>query len=201
MGRLDEVVLFDPLGPRAAGAHRRPAAVRAGGPGRAARATRCAIPPRRRPRWPATRPRAYGARELRRKVGRAVEQALADRIASGDAGPGAAFHRGCRPGRSDRAGQRRHGRLRVNPARPAKQAIRQNARRSAGLAPAGRGHFCGWANGGTGALPGLPGGSRLRLFRPGAQHRQRPVRPRKEHAGQKQHQRVGREQKRLVLHK
>ena len=33
----------------------------------------------------------YGARELRRTVVRAVEQALADRIASGEAMPGASF--------------------------------------------------------------------------------------------------------------
>ena len=90
MGRLDEMVLFDPLGPeqlthiadrllcelenRAAQQgytlhHTRAAAAALAG---------TEIPP-------------YGARELRRKVGRAVEQALADRIASGDAGPGAAF--------------------------------------------------------------------------------------------------------------
>ena len=34
---------------------------------------------------------AYGARELRRKVSRAVEQALADRIAAGTARPGVIF--------------------------------------------------------------------------------------------------------------
>ena len=34
---------------------------------------------------------AYGARELRRKVSRAVEQALADRIAAGTARPGVLF--------------------------------------------------------------------------------------------------------------
>ncbi|MFZ1272204.1 MAG: hypothetical protein WAQ76_03030, partial [Gemmiger qucibialis] len=33
----------------------------------------------------------YGARELRRKVSRAVEQALADRIAAGTARPGVLF--------------------------------------------------------------------------------------------------------------
>ena len=33
----------------------------------------------------------YGARELRRTVGRAVEQALADRIAAGTAHPGASY--------------------------------------------------------------------------------------------------------------
>lgn len=34
---------------------------------------------------------SYGARDLRRRVTRAVEQALADRIASGDAAPGSSF--------------------------------------------------------------------------------------------------------------
>lgn len=34
---------------------------------------------------------AYGARDLRRKVSRAVEQALADRIAAGTAQPGVPY--------------------------------------------------------------------------------------------------------------
>ena len=90
MGRLDETVLFDPLGPEQLTAiadrllteleqraarqgytlHHTPAAARllAGD----------TVPP-------------YGARELRRKVGRAVEQALADRIAAGTAHPGASY--------------------------------------------------------------------------------------------------------------
>lgn len=90
LGRLDETVLFDPLGPEQLAAiadrllteleeraarqgytlHHTPAAARllAGD----------TVPP-------------YGARELRRKVGRAVEQALADRIAAGTAEPGASY--------------------------------------------------------------------------------------------------------------
>ena len=55
-----------------------------------ARATPCAIPRRLPRRWQDTVP-AYGARELRRKVSRAVEQALADRIAAGTARPGVLF--------------------------------------------------------------------------------------------------------------
>ncbi len=90
MGRLDETVLFDPLGPEQLTAiadrllaeleeraarqgytlHHTPAAARA--------LAGDAVPP-------------YGARELRRKVGRAVEQALADRIAAGTAHPGASY--------------------------------------------------------------------------------------------------------------
>ena len=90
MGRLDETVLFDPLGPeqlagiadrllveleqRAARQgytlHHTPAAAKvlAGDE----------VPP-------------YGARELRRTVSRAVEQALADRIAAGTAHPGTVY--------------------------------------------------------------------------------------------------------------
>ena len=90
MGRLDETVLFDPLGPeqlariadrllveleqRAARQgytlHHTPAAAKmlAGDK----------VPP-------------YGARELRRTVSRAVEQALADRIAAGTAHPGTVY--------------------------------------------------------------------------------------------------------------
>ena len=37
----------------------------------------------------------YGARELRRQVDRAVEQALADRIAAGTAAPGARYTADC----------------------------------------------------------------------------------------------------------
>lgn len=90
MGRIDEVVLFDPLGPaqltgiadrllceleeRAARQgytlHHTPAAAKALAGEK--------VPP-------------YGARELRRTVSRAVEQALADRIAAGTAHPGTAY--------------------------------------------------------------------------------------------------------------
>ena len=90
MGRLDEIVLFDPLGPeqlagiadrllveleqRAARQgytlHHTPAAAKALAGDR--------VPP-------------YGARELRRTVSRAVEQALADRIAAGTAQPGTVY--------------------------------------------------------------------------------------------------------------
>ncbi len=89
MGRLDEVVLFDPLGPGqlAAIADRllRELEQRAAAQGYTLRHTPAAakalaggsVPP-------------YGARELRRTVSRAVEQALADRIAAG-AQPGSAY--------------------------------------------------------------------------------------------------------------
>lgn len=90
MGRLDETVLFDPLGPeqlagiadrllveleqRAARQgytlHHTPAAARVLAGDK--------VPP-------------YGARELRRTVSRAVEQALADRIAAGTAHPGTVY--------------------------------------------------------------------------------------------------------------
>ena len=87
MGRLDDVVLFDPLGPAqlAAIADRLLCELEE----RAARQGYTLT------RYPAalagdTVP-AYGARELRRKVSRAVEQALADRIAAGTARPGVLF--------------------------------------------------------------------------------------------------------------
>lgn len=90
MGRLDETVLFDPLGPeqlagiadrllveleqRAARQgytlHHTPAAAKVLAGDK--------VPP-------------YGARELRRTVSRAVEQALADRIAVGTAHPGTVY--------------------------------------------------------------------------------------------------------------
>ena len=90
MGRLDETVLFDPLGPeqlagiadrllveleqRAARQgytlHHTPAAAKVLAGNK--------VPP-------------YGARELRRTVSRAVEQALADRIAAGTAHPGTVY--------------------------------------------------------------------------------------------------------------
>ena len=90
MGRLDEVVLFDPLGPQQL-AHIADRLLceledRAARQGYTLRHTPAAAAALAGDETP-----AYGARELRRKVGRAVEQALADRIASGDAGPGAAF--------------------------------------------------------------------------------------------------------------
>ena len=90
MGRLDEVVVFDPLGPEqlAGIADRllRELEVRAAGQGYLLTHTASAakvlagdtVPP-------------YGARELRRKVSRAVEQALADRIAAGTAHPGTLY--------------------------------------------------------------------------------------------------------------
>ena len=90
MGRLDETVLFDPLGPQQLAAiadrllteleeraaqqgytlHHTPAAARCLAGDK--------VPP-------------YGARELRRTVSRAVEQALADRIAAGTARAGAVY--------------------------------------------------------------------------------------------------------------
>ena len=90
MGRLDETVLFDPLGPQqlAAIADRLLCELeeRAARQGytlhHTAAAARCLagekVPP-------------YGARELRRTVSRAVEQALADRIAAGTAQTGAVY--------------------------------------------------------------------------------------------------------------
>ncbi|MCI6082551.1 AAA family ATPase [bacterium] len=90
MGRLDDVVLFDPLGPEQlrAIADRLLTELeeRAAGQGYTLRhtpAVAAALAGRETP--------AYGARELRRKVSRAVEQALADRIAAGTARPGVIF--------------------------------------------------------------------------------------------------------------
>ena len=90
MGRLDETVLFDPLGPeQLAGIADRPLVEleqRAARQGYTLHHTPAAakvlagdkVPP-------------YGARELRRTVSRAVEQALADRIAAGTAHPGTVY--------------------------------------------------------------------------------------------------------------
>ena len=90
MGRLDETVLFDPLGPRQleAIADRllRELEARAAHQGYTLHHTPAAarilagekVPP-------------YGARELRRTVSRAVEQALADRIAAGTAQAGTVY--------------------------------------------------------------------------------------------------------------
>ena len=90
MGRMDEVVLFDPLGPeqltriadRLLGELEQRAAVQGYTLHHTAAAAAALA---------GTETPSYGARELRRKVGRAVEQALADRIASGDTMPGASF--------------------------------------------------------------------------------------------------------------
>ena len=90
MGRLDETVLFDPLGPeQLAGIADRllvELELRAARQGYTLHHTPAAakvlagdkVPP-------------YGARELRRTVSRAVEQALADRIAAGTAHPGTVY--------------------------------------------------------------------------------------------------------------
>ena len=90
MGRLDETVLFDPLGPeQLAGIADRllvELEQRAARQGYTLHHTSAAakvlagdkVPP-------------YGARELRRTVSRAVEQALADRIAAGTAHPGTVY--------------------------------------------------------------------------------------------------------------
>ena len=90
MGRLDETVLFDPLGPeQLAGIADRllvELEQRAARQGYTLHHTPTAakvlagdkVPP-------------YGARELRRTVSRAVEQALADRIAAGTAHPGTVY--------------------------------------------------------------------------------------------------------------
>ena len=90
MGRLDEIVMFDPLSPEelAAIADKMllELEVRAAAQGYILRHT-AAVPAA----LAGTEASPYGARDLRRKVGRAVEQALADRIASGEATPGASF--------------------------------------------------------------------------------------------------------------
>ena len=90
MGRLDDVVLFDPLGPAqlAAIADRLLCELeeRAARQGYTLRHTPAATAVLAGDTVP-----AYGARELRRKVSRAVEQALADRIAAGTARPGVLF--------------------------------------------------------------------------------------------------------------
>ena len=90
MGRLDDVVLFDPLGPPqlAAIADRLLCELeeRAARQGYTLRHTPAAAAALAGDTVP-----AYGARELRRKVSRAVEQALADRIAAGTARPGVLF--------------------------------------------------------------------------------------------------------------
>ena len=90
MGRLDEVVLFDPLGPEQLRAiadrllsELEERAARQGYVLRHTPAVAAALAGKEPP--------AYGARELRRKVSRAVEQALADRIAAGTAQPGVPF--------------------------------------------------------------------------------------------------------------
>ena len=90
MGRLDDVVLFDPLGPAqlAAIADRLLCELeeRAARQGYTLRHTPAAAAALAGDTVP-----AYGARELRRKVSRAVEQALAARIAAGTARPGVLF--------------------------------------------------------------------------------------------------------------
>ncbi len=87
MGRMDEVVLFDPLGPkqltRIADRLLAELEQRAAAQGYTLSHTPAAAAALAGNETP-----SYGARELRRKVGRAVEQALADRIASGDTEPG-----------------------------------------------------------------------------------------------------------------
>ena len=90
MGRLDEVVLFDPLGPaQLTGIADRllcELEERAARQGYTLRHTHAAAKALAGEKVP-----PYGARELRRTVSRAVEQALADRIAAGTAHPGTAY--------------------------------------------------------------------------------------------------------------
>ena len=90
MGRLDEVVLFDPLGPaQLTGIADRllcELEERAARQGYTLRHTPAAAKALAEEKVP-----PYGARELRRTVSRAVEQALADRIAAGTAHPGTAY--------------------------------------------------------------------------------------------------------------
>ena len=90
MGRLDETVLFDPLGPeQLAGIADRllcELEERAAGQGYTLRHTAAAAKALAGDKVP-----PYGARELRHTVSRAVEQALADRIADGTAQPGTVY--------------------------------------------------------------------------------------------------------------
>ena len=90
MGRLDETVLFDPLRPeQLAGIADRllcELEERAAGQGYTLRHTAAAAKALAGDKVP-----PYGARELRRTVSRAVEQALADRIADGTAQPGTVY--------------------------------------------------------------------------------------------------------------
>ena len=90
MGRLDETVLFDPLGPeQLAGIADRllcELEERAAGQGYTLRHTAAAAKALAGDKVP-----PYGARELRRTVSRAVEQALADRITDGTAQPGTVY--------------------------------------------------------------------------------------------------------------
>ena len=90
MGRLDETVLFDPLGPeQLAGIADRllcELEERAAGQGYTLRHTAAAAKALAGDKVP-----PYGARELRRTVSRAVEQALADRTADGTAEPGTVY--------------------------------------------------------------------------------------------------------------
>ena len=90
MGRLDETVLFDPLGPeQLAGIADRllcELEERAAGQGYTLRHTAAAAKALAGDKVP-----PYGARELRRTVSRAVEQALADRIADGTDQPGTVY--------------------------------------------------------------------------------------------------------------
>ena len=90
MGRLDETVLFDPLGPAQlegiAGRLLCELEQRAAAQGYTLRHTAAAAKTLAGDKVP-----PYGARELRRTVSRAVEQALADRIAAGTAHPGVVY--------------------------------------------------------------------------------------------------------------
>ena len=90
MGRLDETVLFDPLGPaQLEGIADRllcELEQRAAAQGYTLRHTAAAAKTLAGDKVP-----PYGARELRRTVSRAVEQALADRIAAGTAHPGVVY--------------------------------------------------------------------------------------------------------------
>ena len=90
MGRLDETVLFDPLGPeQLAGIADRllcELEERAAGQGYTLRHTAAAAKALAGDKVP-----PYGARELGRTVSRAVEQALADRIADGTAQTGTVY--------------------------------------------------------------------------------------------------------------
>ena len=94
LGRLDDTIVFRPLGPESLSA----IADRLLGQ-LEQRAARSGYTLTHTPKvcraLAAKAASPYGARELRRQVDRAVEQALADRIASGTARPGAHYTADC----------------------------------------------------------------------------------------------------------
>ena len=108
LGRLDDTIVFRPLGPESLSA----IADRLLGQ-LEQRAARSGYTLTHTPKvcraLAAKAASPYGARELRRQVDRAVEQALADRIASGTARPGAHYNRRLFRRRQRAADRGRHG--------------------------------------------------------------------------------------------